>query len=81
MSIQISQRSFECKLCKSCVSGHKECIHHLKDMHHKQFDNINDEEIARMVDSTFDWVLLQPGPGHIEMNMVRAYIEMTWDIF
>ena len=29
----------------------------------------------------FDWVLLQPSGGHIEMNMVKAFVELTWEVF
>ena len=28
-----------------------------------------------------DWVLLQPGGGHIEMNAIKAFVELTWDVF
>ena len=29
----------------------------------------------------FDWVMLQPGMGHVEMNMVKGVIEFAWDVF
>ena len=29
----------------------------------------------------FDWVLLIPGPGHIEMNLVKSIVEFSWEIF
>ncbi|ELT89779.1 hypothetical protein CAPTEDRAFT_203827 [Capitella teleta] len=29
----------------------------------------------------FDWVWLQPGPGHIEMNMLRSFVKMMWEPF
>ncbi len=29
----------------------------------------------------FSWVLLVPGPGHIELNMVRAFVKATWNVF
>ena len=27
----------------------------------------------------FGWVLLQPDPGHIEMNMLKAYVKLNWE--
>jgi hypothetical protein len=29
----------------------------------------------------FGWVILQPGPGHIAMNMLHSFFDMTWDVF
>ena len=29
----------------------------------------------------FDWLLLKIGHGHFEMNMVRSFFELNWDIF
>lgn len=29
----------------------------------------------------FCWVILQPGPGHIEMNMLRGITEVCWEVF
>ena len=29
----------------------------------------------------FDWVFLHPGPGHVEMNMLKGITELCWDVF
>ena len=29
----------------------------------------------------FDWVLLRPGPGHVEMNMVQGFVKLIWDVY
>ena len=29
----------------------------------------------------FAWLLLQPGPGHIEMNMLKTYVKTMWTPF
>ena len=29
----------------------------------------------------FDWVLLLPGPGHVEMNMLKSLVSLLWDVF
>lgn len=29
----------------------------------------------------FEWLILMPGPGHIEINMVKATVKFTWAIF
>ena len=31
--------------------------------------------------SEFDWVILQPGPSQVEMNMLKAYTKLNWDVF
>ena len=41
----------------------------------------HEKNVACELYREFDWVLLIPGPGHIEMNMVKSYVELTWDIF
>jgi len=29
----------------------------------------------------YDWILLRAGPGHIEINMFKAYFSLYWDVF
>ena len=37
--------------------------------------------IQHQLSLEFDWVLLIPGPGHVEMNLLKSIVEFTWDIF
>ena len=44
--------------------------------------DIGDHQEARSSFSLeFDWVLIQPGGGHIEMNMLKGITDVCWDIF
>jgi hypothetical protein len=29
----------------------------------------------------FNWVVLRPGGGHFEINMIRSYFELNWEVF
>ena len=29
----------------------------------------------------FDWVLVMPGGGHLEMNIVKAVVDLLWPVF
>ncbi|CAC5370814.1 unnamed protein product [Mytilus coruscus] len=29
----------------------------------------------------FQWVILRPGNGHIEMNMMKSFTSLNWDVF
>ena len=48
---------------------------------HKTFNGMDDDEDNVSCTLEFGWVLLQPGPGHIEMNMVKGIVTLTWDVF
>ena len=34
-----------------------------------------------LFEKEFDWVLIQPGPGHIEMNNLKSFVKLMWGIF
>ena len=53
-----------------CTNDHLFCEHEL-------------EFLVQSVqyDHAFDWLLLQPGPGHIEMQMLKAFVRLKWDVF
>ena len=38
-------------------------------------------DISAAFVKAFDWIVLQPGPGHIEMNMLKTYLKPAWDVY
>lgn len=65
-------RFFKCGECQVHLNGKKECAHHTEEAHKNAAPDYRLE---------FEWVLLQPGPGHIEMNMLRSYVKLNWEVF
>ena len=63
-----------CPNCNESINGKDACLKHFTSIHG---DNIEGIDFKK----EFVWVLLQPGPGHIEMNMVKGFVELTWDVF
>ena len=70
LGYQIVERTFVCSTCNATVYGKSECSTH--EAEHDQSCSFQQE---------FDWVLLQPGPGHIEMNMLKTFVKFSWPIF
>ena len=67
-----------CLQCSTVVCGNKELLSHMAKEHNCDAE----ENVTRdMFSLEYDWVLLQPGPGHIEMNMVEGLTELCWDVF
>ena len=29
----------------------------------------------------FDWIILSPGPLHLEMNATKAFVKLNWSVF
>ena len=52
-----------CPKCDTTLLGHEECAKHNNTSH----PNENIQFVQE-----FDWAILQPGSGHIEMNMVKG---------
>ena len=62
-----------CSACDVSLNGKDECAEH------HNTDHINDEDVH--FEQEFGWVLLRPGSGHIEMNMVKGIVELCWEVF
>ena len=69
---RIIQSMHVCNKCDISLNGMKECQQHQVEVH-------PDEAVT--FQKEFDWVLLQPGMGHIEMNMVKGLVELAWEVF
>ena len=60
-----------CHKCDTSFNGMDAAMHHCNTEHGGEPETSPE----------FDWVLLQPGPGHIEINMVKSITELGWEIF
>lgn len=60
-----------CSICKVSLDGFDKCAAHANSMH---------EGLNPTFQKEFDWVLLIPGAGHIEMNMLKGLVELLWDV-
>jgi hypothetical protein len=76
--------TYRCAICDpdcveydSLMHGFDEYEKHM--CHHHPQHQFSREELRK--DTEFKWVILLPGPGHVEMNLVKSFIELTWDIF
>ena len=69
LAYRLIQCTFRCSTCNETFAGKTKCKKHLDDHPNATFD------------LEFDWCLMQPGGGHIEMNMVKAFVDLTWEIF
>ena len=61
-----------CSKCDLAIDGLEACAEHANESHQNEEVTFSQE---------FDWVILRPGSGHIEMNMVKGIVELGWDIF
>ena len=61
-----------CTNCKHSFNGLDELAQHQNTIH-------TGDSVSHVLE--FGWVLLQPGPGHVEMNMVKGFVELVWPIF
>ncbi|CAH1778669.1 unnamed protein product [Owenia fusiformis] len=60
-----------CQSCNKTIIGEDEFKIHLETEH-----PIDEPKYYR----EFDWVLLIPGDGHYEMNLVKSYVELMWEV-
>ena len=64
--------TYLCPVCQASLEGVAACRQHAQNDHPTDQVNFLKE---------FGCVLLQPGLGHIEMNMVKGLVELSWDVF
>ena len=63
---------FTCAICSKGFLGNEAF-----DLHKKEHPDIEDVKFVR----EFDWIILKMGDGHYEMNLMKAFVELNWDIF
>ena len=67
---------YMCATCGVSMSGPNAIYEHMSsDNGHADDNSIPTYSLE------FDWVLLIPGPGPVEMNLLMIIVEFTWDIF
>jgi hypothetical protein len=72
LCLRIILSTYICNVCGVSMQGLSEINKHM-DIHVDCSD--------AMYDLEFNWVMLMPGPGHLEMNMFRSLVELCWEIF
>jgi hypothetical protein len=78
IGIRLVRKYFLCPICDAPVVGRTECLSHVANFHPWE-DNPLD--LTFNFKSEFNWLLLLPGPGHIEMNMIKTFVKFTWPVF
>ena len=62
---RLCENTYRCHDCDIILKTKKECEKH--DHPNKSLE--------------FDWVVVLPGPGHIEMNMLKSLVLLLWPVF
>ena len=65
--------TYRCGLCETVECGWSTIEEHVQDA--------QATEDTSGISLELDWVLMQPGGGHIEMNMIKGIVDVCWDIF
>ena len=74
--VRVIMSTYTCTMCGESVTGFLKIRTHMSAIH--ETDIFEQPESA---DLEFDWAMMCPGPGHVEMNMVRSVVEFSWSIF
>ncbi|CAG2242694.1 unnamed protein product [Mytilus edulis] len=53
------------------------CCKEAFDSHKKEHPDVQEVKFVR----EFDWILLKTGDGHYEMNLMKSFVELNWDVF
>lgn len=70
MGYQLIEKLYVCSICNDTHFGHITGQKHQSD--HEAVGE------ACSLTQEFQWLLLQPGPGHIEMNMLKGFVKLMW---
>ena len=76
LCMRVILSTYSCNTCSEVVTGFGKIETHMKANH-----GIDIYEQPDCADLEFDWVLMCPGPGHIEMNMLHTLVELCWSLF
>ena len=67
-----------CCICnQGAIVGQEALTKHFAEKH----IDVDDDTIETSFELEFDWVMLVPGTGHIEMNILRSCVELTFEVF
>ena len=70
MGYQLIEKLYVCSVCKDTHFGHT-----AGQKHQSGHEAVGQ---ACTLYQEFEWLLLQPGPGHIEMNMLKGFVKLMW---
>ncbi|XP_063971571.1 uncharacterized protein LOC135159708 [Lytechinus pictus] len=73
---RVLKETFTCQECKKAVFTRKAYESHCAE--HDAYANVAPKDLPTCLE--FDWVLLRIGHGHVEMNMVRSFFALNWDV-
>lgn len=73
MILRLTQEYFVCKKCKEGLLGSESWKKHVQQSHSENVDDV--EHILE-----FDWVQLRTGDGHYEMNLMKSFVELNWEV-
>ena len=73
LGLQLIERFVRCNVCGQHFDGIDDATT-LAMKKHPTSDKVS-------FSKEFDWVLLQPGSGHIVMNMVKGFVKLMWDVY
>ena len=68
---RLVEEYFVCSVCQKGCLGMKEAQHHGKNVHPEGETTFHRE---------FDWVFLLTGDGHYEMNLMKSFMELNWNV-
>ena len=74
LAVKVIAETFHCNHCNTAVFGKDEFKVHCISTH-----NTEEKDVAYQKE--FGWVHLRIGYGHMEMNMVRSFFGLNWEIF
>ena len=75
LCFRVIMSTYRCLCCGEVICGEEKANSHIASVH-AETDNPRS-----LLELEYDWALIQPGPGHIEMNMIKAITNTCWDIF
>ncbi|XP_041477204.1 uncharacterized protein LOC121425250 [Lytechinus variegatus] len=73
---RVIKETFTCAYCHAAIFLRESYMEHVQE-HYPT--GIAEEDLAFSLE--FDWLLLKIGHGHVEMNMVRSFLELNWPVF
>ena len=73
MILHLTQEYMVCKICREGVMGIEIWQKHIQQRHQGL------QEVEHILE--FDWVHLKTGDGHVEMNMMKSFVELNWEVF
>lgn len=73
---RVMKETFSCQECQKAVFTRKAYEAHC--LEHSTYQEVTSVDLPTVYE--FDWVLLRIGHGHVEMNMVRSFFALNWEV-